>query len=92
MYPRVRPDLTARTVDGEAVLLDRASGRVHQFNQTASFIWSRLDGRTSPRDVATAVAETFDVDPETAGRDVEALLERFRTLNLLAAEAPRGGE
>jgi hypothetical protein len=42
--------------------------------------------------VATAVAEAFDVDPETAGRDVEALLERFRTLNLLAAEAPRGGE
>jgi hypothetical protein len=91
MHPRARPDLTARAVDGESVLLDRASGRVHQFNRTASFIWSRLDGRTSPRDVAAAVAEAFDVEPETAGRDVDALLEQFRALELLESEEPRGG-
>ena len=91
MYPRARPDLTARAVDGEAVLLDRASGKVHQFNRTASFIWSRLDGRTSPRDVAAAVAEAFDVEPETAGRDVDALLQQFRALELLEPDEPRGG-
>jgi hypothetical protein len=64
---------------------------VHQFNRTASFVWSRLDGCTSPQDVAAAGAEAFDVDPETAGRDVEALLEQFRTLELLEPDVPRGG-
>ena len=73
-------------------MLDRSGGRVHQLNVTASFVWSRLDGRTSPHDVAVAVAEAFDVEPETAARDVDALLEQFRTLNLLAPEVPRGGE
>jgi hypothetical protein len=92
MHPRVRPDLMVRTVDGEAVLLDRSGGRVHQLNGTASFVWSRLDGRTSPHDVAAAVAEVFDVAPETAIRDVNALLDQFRTLNLLALEVPRRGE
>jgi hypothetical protein len=92
MHPRLRPDLMARTVDGEAVVLDRAGGRVHQLNATASFVWSRLDGRTPPQEVVAAVAEAFDVEPETAARDVNALLEQFRALNLLAPEVPRGGE
>jgi hypothetical protein len=91
MHPRARPDVTARAVDGEAVLLDRANGRVHQFNRTASFVWSRLDGHASPQDVAVAVAEAFDVDAETASRDVAALVEQLRTLGLLAPDVPRGG-
>jgi hypothetical protein len=91
MYPKPRPNLTARTVDGEAVLLDRAGGKVHQFNATASFIWSKLDGRTPPEVVAQAVAEAFDVEPETAVRDVNALLEQFRTLNLLTVDV-KGGD
>ena len=72
-------------------MLDRAGGRVHQLNATASFVWARLDGRTSPQDVAVAVAEAFDVEPETAARDVVALLEQFRTLNLLQPDVIRGG-
>jgi len=91
MYLRSRPDLKARVVDGETVLLDRAGGRVHQLNVTASFVWSKLDGSASPRDVATAVAEAFDVDPQTAVRDVDALLEQFRALNLLTVDV-KGGD
>ncbi len=91
MNPRARADLTARAVDGEAVLLDRAGGKVHQFNRTAAFIWSRLDGRTSPQAIATALAEAFEVEPETAGRDVEALVAQFGALGLLAADATGGG-
>ncbi len=84
--------MTARAVDGEAVLLDREGGRVHQFNRTATFIWSRLDGRTSPQELAAALAEAFEVDPETAGRDVEGLLAQFGTLGLLVRDVPRGGD
>ena len=83
--------MKARIVDGETVLLDRAGGRVHQLNATASFVWSRLDGRASPHEVAAAVADAFDVEPQTAVRDVDALLEQFRTLNLLDPNS-RGGD
>lgn len=91
MNPRARPELTARAVDGETVLLDRAGGKVHQFNRTATFIWSRLDGHSSPQDLAAALIEAFEVEPETAGRDVEALLQQFRVLGLLVPDAPGGG-
>ena len=86
MCPRPRPELKARVVDGETVLLDREGDLVHQLNATASFVWSKLDGSTSPHDVAAAVAEAFEVEPETAARDVSALLEQFRTLNLLVRD------
>ncbi len=91
MNPRARPDLTARAVDGEAVVLDRAGGKVHQFNRTATFIWSRLDGRSSPQELAAALADAFEVEAETAGRDVEALLAQLGALGLLAADATGGG-
>jgi Coenzyme PQQ synthesis protein D (PqqD) len=90
MYPRPRPDLKARVVDGETVLLDRAGGRVHQLNATATFVWSKLDGAASAEEVAAAVAEAFEVEPQTAVRDVNALLDQFRTLNLLDPNS-RGG-
>jgi hypothetical protein len=92
MNPRARPDLTARAVDGETVLLDREGGMVHQFNRTATFVWSRLDGRTSPPELAAALADAFEVEPETAGRDVDALLAQFGALGLLVPDEPRGGD
>ena len=91
MHPRPRPDLNARSVDGESVVLDRSGGKVHQLNATASFIWSKLDGRTSPRELAAAVVDAFDVEPETADHDVAVLLDQFRTLDLLEQD-PGGGE
>jgi len=91
MYPRQRPDLKARIVDGETVLLDRAAGRVHQLNATASFVWSKLDGIASAEKVAAEVAEAFDVDPQTAARDVDALLAQFGALNLLTDDV-KGGD
>lgn len=91
MHPRPRPDLSARCVDGESVVLDRTGGRVHQLNATASFVWSKLDGHTSPADVTAAVVEEFDVEPRTAAHDVAVLLEQFQTLELLAQD-PGGGE
>ena len=78
--------MKARVVDGETVLLDREGDRVHQLNATASFVWSKLDGSTSPHDVAAAVAEAFEVEAETAARDVAALLDQFRKLNLLVLD------
>jgi methyltransferase-like protein len=52
----------ARAVDGEAVPPDRES---EQVNRTATFIWSRLDGRTSPQELAAALAEAFEGGAET---------------------------
>jgi len=81
--PRRRTDLNARLVEDEVVVLDRKADQVHQLNQTASFIWERCDGRSTPRDIAEQLVEAFEVDPDTAATSVTAALQQFTRLGLL---------
>jgi hypothetical protein len=81
--PRQRPDLTARTVGGEMVVLDRVTNQVHQLNATASFVWQRCDGQHTPPQIAEALLNAFDVDPLTARDAVVGVLHQFDELGLL---------
>jgi hypothetical protein len=81
--PKRRSDLNARVVDGEMVVLDRRSERIHQLNQTACFIWDRCDGDRSLEQIADGMIEAFEVDEETATRDVVATVKQFAELGLL---------
>jgi hypothetical protein len=82
--PKRRSNLTARTVDGETVILDRSGGFVHQLNQTASYIWDCCDGTSTIAAMITQLAEEFDVALETAETDVVLVIDQLRQLNLLA--------
>jgi coenzyme PQQ synthesis protein D (PqqD) len=81
-----RPGLQARLVDDEMVVLDLASGQVHHLNHTASFIWSRFDGKASVAQIGEMVAQEFEVDPGVAARDVGEVAQRLRGSGLLVAE------
>jgi hypothetical protein len=84
--------LIARSMNGELVILDRASGYVHQLNAAASRIWDACDGTRSPEDIAHCVAAAFE-DPPDAVRllqDVRAALADFRRLGLLLDEQSAG--
>jgi hypothetical protein len=85
--PKHRPDLRARVVEGETVVLDRKGGLIHQLNQTASYIWEKLDGKTPVNSIASMLAESFDVDLKTAERDVAQATSQFRKLNLLRSSS-----
>jgi hypothetical protein len=86
LCPRVRADLSVREIDGETVVLDRRGLKVHQFNATASRVWELCDGERTEAEIADAVAEAFEVDPERAVRDVAVVVGQFRELGLLAQE------
>jgi hypothetical protein len=88
-----RMDLHVRVVDGETVVFDRQRGLIHQFNQTASFIWERCDGRSSVADIAAELHQAFDIAYESAVEDVSRLIHEFQQRHLLepapdAATAP----
>ena len=75
--------ITVREVDGEILVLDLRSNQVHQFNQTASFIWKRCGAGLAPEAIAEALAAEFEVDDDTARRDVEDTLFRLGSIDLL---------
>jgi hypothetical protein len=60
-------DVVARTIEGVLILVPLAAGigdmedELYTFNDTGKAIWERLDGRTSLSEIATALAEAYDV-------------------------------
>lgn len=79
--------LMVREVDGELVVLDTSSNLVHQFNRTAALIWRLCAAASPPEAMADALVEAFDVERQTALRDVAETMAKLRSLNLLA-DAP----
>lgn len=75
--------LTVREVDGEILVLDTGSNRIHQLNPTASFIWRMCEQGAAPEAIASALAAEFAVDERTALEDVVKTLADLRSLNLL---------
>ncbi len=72
-----------RDLDSDLLLLDTEADRIHQLNQTATFIWRHVEEAPSPERLAGLLAEAFDVDEQVAQRDVLEALKRLRALNLV---------
>jgi hypothetical protein len=71
---RFREAVRVRLGPERGFLFDQRSGRVYSLNATAAFVAGRLRGAETLPAVAAAVAEAFDVDPATAGRDLAAFV------------------
>ena len=82
-YPKRRTDVNSRVVEEEIVVLDRHHEVIHQLNLTATYIWERCDGQASIEAIAAQLAETFDVEYETALNDVVRVMRDFQHLQLL---------
>ena len=78
-----RPDLAIENVDGELIVLDKAAGKVHQLNLSASFVWNCLSDGLAIDEIALMLSEAFDLEPETALSDVQAALAQFEGLALV---------
>jgi hypothetical protein len=82
-FPRQKVDVKSRLVDGELVILDRNGGLVHQLNRTATYIWERCNGEHSIGEIGTQVCEMFEIDRETALRDVIESVRQLLKVGLL---------
>jgi methyltransferase-like protein len=81
--PTRRSDVKSRVVEGETVVWDRKGGLIHQFNQTASYIWEQCDGLHTAGQIAQGLAEACDVDVQTAAHNVAETIRQLAKLNLL---------
>lgn len=80
---RVRPDVAWQRVDGEAVIIDVATGNTIALNPTGSFIWSLIDTRNE-EEIAAEVAARFSVPLSDATSDVAAFLDLLEQRQLVA--------
>ena len=75
MTPKIGPNVAWQIVDGEAIIVDLASGNTIGLNSTGTFLWSQIDGGRDDSSIAAALASEFDVSLETAEADTREFLE-----------------
>ena len=76
--------MVVREVDRELLILDVASNRIHQLNETASIVWRMCREGAAPQVIASVLAADFAVDESQALADVHTMLDSLESLNLLS--------
>lgn len=83
MTLKPRPDLAIEIADGELIILDKAAGKVHQLNSSASFVWHCISDGLGTDEIALRLSEAYGIEHEAARIDVEAVVAEFEALALV---------
>ncbi len=76
--------IASRLLGGEMMIMSAADSTFFTLNPVATVIWQAADGRTPLSEIVAAqVCAEFDVDPETAQRDVERFVDQLSSHGIL---------
>jgi len=88
--PKVRDELTVVELDGEAVVYDESTSRIHQLNPTATIIFKLCDGTSTVREMAEDISSAFAVGAAEVQQQIRVLIRDFRRRGFLSAPSPGG--
>ncbi|HEY6263462.1 MAG TPA: PqqD family protein [Candidatus Acidoferrum sp.] len=86
------PALAWREIDEATVIISPTDSVMHELNDTGSFLWKNIDGQRSAAELAELLAESYEVTPDVALNDTQALLEEMATRKLVVPVSASGGE
>jgi len=83
--PRYKRDarLPHQEVQGQAVVVAPARREVHEFDETATFLWSALSRERTVAELVEALCEEYEVDAEAAERDVREFVSMLEEKGLV---------
>ncbi len=76
-------DVVAREIEGEMIIIPLIAGigdmedELFTLNDTGKEIWTRLDGSNTLGDVASQLAQEYEIPVEVLERDVLGLVEEL---------------
>ncbi|HET9408483.1 MAG TPA: PqqD family protein [Candidatus Sulfotelmatobacter sp.] len=74
LYVARDPRVAARILDGEMMIMSGQDSTLFSLNKTATILWQAADGATPLNEIVTSkICSEFDVPPDQALRDAEAL-------------------
>ena len=88
MDPTLRvnaPAVVAEVIDGEAVIMDLASGHYFSTQGVGCDIWRAIEGGASHSDIVHSLVSAYDVDPQVAGSAVASFVEELVQRKLVIA-------
>ncbi len=90
ILPQRIPEAAFREYEGEAFIVLPSRGQYKILNQVGTCVWSMLDGRHTPEQMARIVATEYDVTEEQALSDILDFLEEMGAAGMLADQGPGG--
>jgi hypothetical protein len=90
-YWQKNPALAWREIDDETVIISPHDSVMHELNDTGSFLWNNIDGKKSTAELAELLVENYEVPPDVALADTEALLEEMSSRKLVVTGRATGG-
>jgi hypothetical protein len=86
------PALAWREIDEATVIISPTDSVMHELNDTGSFLWKNIDGHRSAAELAGLLAESYEVTPDAALTDTQALLEEMSSRKLVVPVPAAGGD
>lgn len=77
MNPKLKADINIQRVGAEVLLLNMSNEELYLLNEMALWIVDRCDGNHSLSQIVMALIDSFEIDQETASRDVKAVLDQL---------------
>lgn len=87
---RIKDGFELREICGENVILSHGMenidfSKIISLNETAAFLWKEaVEKDFDEQSLSDALLDAYDVDAETARKDVERILSAWREIGLLA--------
>ncbi len=78
-----RPGLTSVEIDGEIVLYDGGTRRLHRLNPAAATVWRCLDGKGTRSEIARDIADVYGAPAGDVLDDVVQTARQFGAEGLL---------
>lgn len=78
-----RDQVTWRDVDGEIIVLDKASASYFAINKTAVHLWHALEAGTTRGALIAELVSHYEIEESQAAADVDDFVARCRASDLL---------
>lgn len=75
-------------LDGEAVLLDEATNRLHLLNATGTLVWACFDGTSTVADIVTDLSDELGEPRDAVLVDTLAVIRQLAEQGLLEDGSP----
>ncbi len=73
--PKKNEAILDRELDGETVLFNLSTNKLHSLNATAGFIWKECNGVNTMNSLVELLSHSFAVKAKQAERDLRVLLK-----------------
>ncbi len=82
--PSPNPEIIARILEDEAVLVLPVQGKVKVLNEVGARIWALIDGINSTETIIHTICQEFDTTQEVAAQDVTTFLAQLAERDMIS--------